>query len=267
MTLSDPTLSMPRFGCCASADRAEAVARAGFDFIELPAAGTLQADADGDDFAPALSMLEHLPIPAEAFNVFLPGDLKIVGEAVDKERIRRYVHHAMDRASAVGGKVMVFGSGGARRVPEGFDPLEALAQIAEFLSIVGPEAERFDVAIAIEPLNQGETNIINSVTEGLELAETVDHPSIRVLADLYHMEVEREPLDNVLPVGDRLAHVHVADTGRFSPGTGEYDTIGLFRRLKQIGYTGRVSIECTWRDFEAEAPASLAFLRETWQRA
>jgi sugar phosphate isomerase/epimerase len=257
----------PRFGCCAPADRAEAVARAGLDFIELPAVSTLRPDADGSEFAADLSRLEHLPLPAEAFNLFLPGDMKIVGTEIDHERISRYLRHVFDRAAAVGGKVIVFGSGGARRVPDGFDPEEAFAQIAAFLSEAGPIAERYGVTLAIEPLNTGESNILNSVPEALDLAATVGHPNVRALADLYHMELESEPLDHVTQAGDRLAHVHVADTGRFAPGTGEYPTLELFRRLKEMGYAGRVSVECTWRDFEAEATGAVVFLRETWDRA
>jgi sugar phosphate isomerase/epimerase len=266
--MTDTSLSTPmRFGCCASPNQADAVARAGFDFIELPASSTLQADKDGDDFAPTLAKLEHLPLPAEAFNVFLPGDLKIVGPEVDRERLRRYVHHAMDRASAVGARVMVFGSGRSRNVPDGFDPDDAWAQIGQFLEEAGPEAEQFDVTIAIEPLNRGETNIIVSVPEALSLAQSVAHPNVQVLADLYHMDEEQEPLDNVLTAKGQLAHVHVADTGRLAPGTGRYDTLGLFRRLKEIGYSGRISVECSWKDFDAEASAACAFLRETWERA
>ncbi|MBW3623704.1 MAG: sugar phosphate isomerase/epimerase [Armatimonadetes bacterium] len=248
-------------------DRVEAVQKAGYDFIELPAAPTLRPDEDGDEFAPMLNRLEHLTLPCEAFNIFLPGGIKIVGTEVDHERIDRYVKHLMDRASAVGGKVIVFGSGGARRVPEELDPVEALAQVAQFLRDAGTEAERFGVTIAIEPLNRGETNLINSVPEALDLANQVDHPNVQVLADLYHIEKEGESQDHLLAAQGRLAHVHVADTGRFAPGTGEYDTVGLFRRLKQIGYDGRISIECTWKDFEAEAPAALQFLRNTWEAA
>lgn len=256
-----------RFGCCASPGQAEAVAQAGFDFIELPAASTLQADSDGDAFATTLAELERLPLPVEAFNIFLPGDMKIVGSEVDRERIRRYLHHAMDRASAVGGKVVVFGSGRSRNIPDGYDYLDAWGQIEQFLAEASPEAERFGVTIAIEPLNRGETNIIQSVTEGLELARAVNQPGIRVLADIYHMVLENEPFDHILDAEGWLAHVHVSDTDRYAPGTGQYDTLGLFRRLKQIGYTGRISVECTWRDFPTEAPAAVAFLRETWEKA
>ena len=261
-----PSLT-PRFGCCAPADRADLVAKAGYDFIELPAASTLQGDLDGDEFAPMLSRLDHFPLPIEAFNIFLPGGAKIVGEELDHERIHRYLKHTMDRASAVGGKLIVFGSGGARRVPDGFDPLAARAQIAEFLQEAGEIAERYGITIVIEPLNRGESNILNSVPEAVEMAETVDLPSVKALADLYHMVKEDEPLDHISEARDMLAHVHVADTGRFAPGTGDYDTTGLFRRMKEIGYTGRVSVECTWRDFETEARAALEFLRATWHAA
>lgn len=259
--------TLPRFGCCAGIDRADAVAQSGYDFIELPAATVLQGEADGSEFAPMLDRLEHLPLPAEAFNIFLPGGMKIVGEEVDRERIHRYLKHVMDRASAVGGKLIVFGSGGARRVPDGFDPLEAQAQIAEFLHEAGAEAERYGITLAIEPLNRGESNILNSVPEALDMAEQADHPSVQVLADLYHMEKDGEPLDHILQAKGRLTHVHVADTGRFAPGTGDADTAGLFRRLKEIGYAGRISIECSWKNFEEEAPVSLEFLKRTWAEA
>ena len=128
-------------------------------------------------------------------------------------------------------------------------------------------AGRYGVTLVIEPLNRGETNIINSVPDAVALARSVDHPNILALADIYHMEEESEPFDHVLDAKGFLAHVHVADTGRFAPGTGSYDTIGLFRRLKTIGYEGRISVECSWRDFATEAPAACRFLRETWEKA
>ncbi len=256
--------STPPIGCCANLHQVATVARAGFDFIELPVVHTLMPDADGDAFAPTLAELEASPLPVESFNLFLPGDLRLVGPDVDHERIHRYVHHAMDRAAAVGGKVIVFGSAGARRVPDGYDPDDAFGQVEQFLAEAAPVAERFGVTLAIEPLNRGESNLLNSVPEAADLAQAVHHPHVRVLADLYHMAVEHEPLDHVVAAGNLIAHVHVADTGRFAPGTGDYDTLGLFRRLKARGYAGRVAIECTWRDFDAEAPTAVAFLRETW---
>jgi sugar phosphate isomerase/epimerase len=256
-----------RFGCCAGPDNAEAAARAGFDFIELPAASVLQGDADGAEFAPMLAKLENLPLPVEAFNIFLPGDLKVVGPDRDAERTRRYLRHVMDRASAAGGKVVVFGSARSRNVPEGFDRDEAENQIAEFLLAAAPIAERYDVTIAIEPLNRGESNILNSVPEAIDLANRVSHPNVRALADLYHIAVENESLDHLLNAKGKLAHVHVADPDRRPPGSGPNAAREMFRHLKEIGYGGRISVECSWKDFPAEAPAAVEFLRRTWDSA
>jgi sugar phosphate isomerase/epimerase len=159
------------------------------------------------------------------------------------------------------------GSAGSRNVAEGFDHDEAEQQIAGFLGEAAPIAERYGITLVVEPLNRGESNIINSVPEGVRLAKAVNHPSIRALADLYHIVVDDEPLDNILETDGMLAHVHVADTGRFAPGTGEYDMIGFFRRLKAVGYAGRISVECTWKDFDAEGAAAAEYLRTTWEAA
>ena len=102
-------------------------------------------------------------------------------------------------------------------------------------------------------LNRRETNLVTSVAEGAEVVRAVGHPSVRLVADLYHMVLEAEPSEVLDPVADLLAHVHVADTGRFAPGTGAYDYPGFFGALQRIGYSGRIAAENTWRDFPPRA--------------
>ena len=65
-------------------------------------------------------------------------------------------------------------------------------------------------------------------------------------------------------MGDYIHHVHVADTERKAPGTGEFDFDGFFGALKEAGYDGRISIECRWDDFDTEAPKALEFLKAKW---
>ncbi len=60
-------------------------------------------------------------LPISAANSLVPGDLKIVGPVVDFERLRKYIGNVTARAQRVGMKTLVFGSGGARNVPDGFD--------------------------------------------------------------------------------------------------------------------------------------------------
>lgn len=255
-----------QFGCCTSIDNAETVYRAGFDYLEAGVT-SLIPDQDEAAFAPVLEQYRASPIPIAAFNLFLPGDLKIVGPEIDQRRLERYVSRALARIQAVGARIAVIGSGRSRSVPEGFPREQARTQIVNFLRLVADAAEQTDVTIAIEPLNHRESNIVNSVTEGADFAKEVDHPSIRVLADFYHMDEDNEPLDAITANRDWLAHIHVADSGRGAPGTGTYPYTAFVDQLRQAGYAGMVSVECRWTDLEAEAGPSVTYLRQVFGEA
>ena len=252
-----------QIGCCASIDQAEAVHAAGFDYIEA-AVTSLIPEQDDSAFAPILAQYEASPVPVRACNLFLPGDLKIVGPEVDEERAKAYVIRAIRRIEQIGAKVAVIGSGGSRNIPDGFSRDKATDQIIRFLNIVADEADGSSVTIAIEPLNRKESNIINSVSEGVVFARKVDRPSIRVLADFYHMDEEDEQLETLVDNKDWLAHVHTADTGRGSPGTGQYPYARFAELLHQAGYDAMVSVECRWKDFNSEAGPSVTFLRRVF---
>lgn len=251
------------FGVCCPIEQAALAHAAGFDYIESTVVSLLP-EATETFFAPILETYQNAPLPTRACNVFLPGDLKVVGPEVDLQRIERYVRTAMRRVMLVGAEVVVFGSGKARLVPDGFPRADAEAQLVDFLQLVADETEEHNLTLAIEPLNRRESNILNSVAEGVALAERVNRPSIRVLADFYHMDEEQEPLDHLVQYQAWLAHIHVADTGRRAPGTGSYPYATFVEKLAAAGYDGLVSIECRWEDFAAEAGPACAFLHRVF---
>lgn len=252
-----------QFGCCCSLENAAIAHAAGFDYIETTVVSLLP-EATETVFAPILEMYQASPIPVRASNVFLPGDLKVVGPDLDQPRIKRYVQTAMRRVMLIGAKVVVFGSGKARMVPAGFDRAIAEQQIVDFLQLVADEAAQHAITVVIEPLNRRESNILNSVPEGDAMAARVNRPSIRNLADFYHMDEEHEPLINISACKERLAHIHVADTDRRAPGTGSYPYAEFVAQLQAANYDGMVSIECRWEDFAAEAGPACAFLRQVF---
>lgn len=249
-----------RFGCCARIEDVAAVEAAGYDYVELPVVA-VQAEKPESEFVPVAAALALRSIRPEAWNVLLPGDLRVTGPDVDFYRVRRYLHTAFERVQRLGGQVVVFGSGKARSFPEGFDPCEVHSQLLEFLEAAAEAAGEYGLILAIEPLNKKESNVINTVSEAVDLAAEVGRPQIRVLADLYHIDEESESLQNVADAGLWLAHTHTADTGRFRPGSGSYDHHAFFRALAEAGYDGRMSVECRWNDFRSECAAALEFLR------
>jgi sugar phosphate isomerase/epimerase len=251
-----------RIGCCCNIEDAPVAHAAGFDFIECKVTSLLPEQND-QAVASIIAQHQASPLPVAAFNVFLPRDLKIVGPEVDSARIGRYVDNGLARVKQIGGEIIVFGSGTARAIPDGFPAQEAQNQTVRFLQRVADAADRHGITVVIEPLNRKETNTIFTVDEGVELAQAVNRPRIQVLADFYHMDEEQEPLTHLLEYGAWIKHVHVADTERRAPGTGQYPYAEFAAYLRQTGYDGMVSVECRWLDFAAEAGPAVEFLRRT----
>ena len=252
-----------RFGYCAGPAAIPAVKAMGYDYVELPAVAVLPESPE-DDFKPVRKELLAHDIRPETWNILLPRHIKVTGPDADIYRVQRYLRTSFARIASVGGEIIVFGSGGARSVPEGFPMETARKQMLEFLIHCQEVAAEHDITVVIEPLSKKESNIINTVKEALEFADALNAPNVRVLADLYHMNEEGEPLSSITTAGLQLAHVHTADTGREHPGTGSYDHAAFFKALKDLDYDERISIECKSDHFTSLAGQSLDFLRSTW---
>lgn len=130
-------------------------------------------------------------------------------------------------------------------------------------------------AVFLEPLNRYEATFPRRVEQAVDLAAAVDHPRVSVLADLFHMNIEEANMAKpILAAGQRLGHVHIADNNRLQPGAGCLDFQKPFSALKQIGYEGYLSIECSAlggplarHGAEAMLRETVRYLREHWERA
>ncbi|MDE2127147.1 MAG: sugar phosphate isomerase/epimerase [Armatimonadetes bacterium] len=240
-----------KLGVCTSLKHAGEAAAAGFDYLELSVADDLEPEGDPAAWRERRRALSAAPLPIEAFNSFVRNQ-KVVGPNADAERLRVYVNGAFQRAAEVGGRILVFGSGGARNVPDGFPRAQAMRQLEAFLKACADASDATGVTLAIEPLHRGESNVINRVSEGAALARRVGRAGVRNLADTWHMEMEAEPLQAIVDSASVLAHVHTADTRRLPPGSGDYDHAGLFATLARAGYDARISIECNWPEGDPE---------------
>lgn len=258
-----------RFGVCTGVENLDLLAEAGYGYIEMGVTSALRPEEPEEEVMPRLqAAFTASRLKSEAYNVLLPADLKVVGPETDTARQARYLETAFRRAAALGGQVAVFGSGGARGIPPGWTREEAERQIVDFLGRCGPIAERYGMQIAIEPLNVTECNIINSVAEGVALTRAVNHPSVRVLSDLYHVNHDGQSYEETREAASLLRHVHVAGAGRRAPISEDHEFLrGFFAVLKASAYTGRVSIEGAWEDLEVQAADALAVLRRAWEAA
>ncbi|MCK6491519.1 MAG: sugar phosphate isomerase/epimerase [Planctomycetes bacterium] len=249
--------------CTNAAANARTIATSTVDYVEENVQSFL-APRDGDEAAWRARLAAALAggRPILAACCFLPGDLPCVGPAVDRAAIRAWATVAFRRAAQAGMRTVVFGSGGSRRIPEGFDRAEARRQFVDLLRELGPLAQRHGVQIAVEPLNPGECNFITSVTEGAAVVREAATPGVRLLADLYHMLRAGEGPEALRACAGLLVHVHVAEREkRTAPGVAGDDFRPFLHELAAIGYEGPVSIESGWDDLAAGLDKALAALR------
>lgn len=247
------------FGLCAGPDKAAKLKELGFDFIEGGVAGMLKPEMSDAEYEAELAKLKGSALPIRSCNGFIPSKFRLTGPELMHDAALDYAVKACQRADAAGIPFIVLGSGGARRVPEGFDPAKGKAQFIEFCQKLGDRIKDLKVTIVLEPLNKGETNILNSVTEGIEYVDAIGRPRIQLLADFYHMMKESEGPEAIVKAGARIRHCHIAELeGRKAPGTKGEDLSAFFKALKETGYVGGVSCECGWPKENVE---------EAWKKA
>jgi len=258
-----------KFGICTSLNNAAAVKTAGWDYVEENVQSLLQgAVADEQWQEAAAAKVAALPIPAA--NSLVPASLKIVGPTADLAALKKYMTTVIGRAQRVGIKTLVFGSGGARNVPDGFDREKASKQIEDFVRASADIAAKHGVTLVAEPLNRGECNIINSVGEAMRYVKAINHPNFQCLVDTYHLWLEDEPLENLKAAMPWIKHVHLADKeGRVAPGlSGKADYRPVFKILKDGKYDGLISFEGNAiPDFAVTAPRVLEFIKRQWNEA
>jgi D-psicose/D-tagatose/L-ribulose 3-epimerase len=238
----------------------------GFDYVEPALSKTLALDPEA--LASIRARLASAGMHVETMNWFLPGtDIKLTGPDVDPAKVRAYVEKSLALAESFGAKVIVFGSPGARTVPDGFPREKAWDQLKDFLKTCADviESHRYGMVIGIEALRKPETNIVNSIAESSKLAREVNHPKIRIIVDFYHLAFENEDPAVILQAGDLIVHLQIADPReRMFPTTaaGEPRYAAFFTNLRTIGYQGRISVEANSKDVEKDGRASLAFLKQ-----
>ena len=233
---------MIRLGICTSIGQAACMKEAGFDYVEL-GLSSIAALSD-EEFETLYRQVKASVLPVEAVNSMMPGTYQIVKKEGLSEDILQYLEKAFGRAAKLGVQVVVFGAGGARRVPDGMSMEEGMECLKTFLKAAADLAAPLGLKIAVEPLRAEETNIIHYVREAQALAAAADRPNAGALADLYHMMSGNDSYEDMKR---GLIHCHIAERlERTWPRSGdgsEADYQAFFSALKESGYNGRVSIE------------------------
>jgi sugar phosphate isomerase/epimerase len=124
------------------------------------------------------------------------------------------------------------------------DHAAALGLLAAALNELGAYAGEKNVALIYEPLNRYETNLVNTVAAGVELMKSLDVNNVKLLADIFHMNIEEANIADAIRAGDGfIGHVHFVDSNRRAAGMGHLDFAPIVAALKETGYDGYISAE------------------------
>lgn len=253
-----------KIGICAHPSDVAGYPEPSFDFIEANVQGFLIPENCDADFEPLAWTVRSSLRPLIAANCFIPADLKVTGPSVDHTRFERYADTAFRRAKSVGITTLVFGSGGARQLPAGWQAAEGFEQYVAALRLCAPLAEKHRVTLVVEALNRGECNLINTIDEGAEAVRRCGHPHVKLLVDIFHMLRNGETPDAITRHADLITHAHVAENeGRARPGLHGDDFRPFLRALRKAHDCRHLTIECMWdRGLRLDAGPAIRALRQ-----
>ncbi|TVT24314.1 sugar phosphate isomerase/epimerase [Amycolatopsis acidiphila] len=193
-----------------------------------------------------------------------------------------YLRRCVELAAAVGSPhvagPMYAPTGQARLLPPDERALQR-TQAVESLRAAADHAGEHGIRLALEPLNRFETDLVNTVEQGLELCAATGRDNIGLLLDTFHQNIEEKDLGAAIrTAGERVFHFQVSENDRGTPGSGHIPWPEVFAALEDIGYRGQIVVESflptiaeiaravsLWRpvapSMDALAADGLAFLR------
>lgn len=250
------------FGMCCGLYLVPDLKKSGFDFAELRLKEI--SALNEDEFKTACDLIKTEGLESKCCNSFFPDSFRLTGD-VDFEKIKEYTDLALERAKKLGCEVAVLGCGRARNVPPGFTKEQTLSQFMQVAGICGDIAKKHNIKIAIEPLNTEETDIVNTVQDGIDFCSTLNHSNVGLVVDFFHVFKNNENINNVKNIGDKLYHVHIArpNADRGAPKAEDRETLQKWADfLHKNGYNGTVSLEIRKSANVSDDLASISLLKE-----
>ncbi len=235
-----------KFSCCIgyNAKNLETLAKYGYDCFETPLVNLIdKPESEIRDFK---SAADSFGLYCVSHNCMFPGNFKLLDKN-EYKKISDYIDTILTKSSILGTKIIVLGSGGARRIPEGMTLSDAKKHFCDLLTeIIIPKAEEYSINIAIEELRKEETNFINNCREAMEIIDSINNVRLGLLVDYYHAILGGDTEEDFVSFGQKILHVHMASPkdNRLFPKMKNLDELKIFfSALKRVGYKGAVSLE------------------------
>jgi len=132
---------------------------------------------------------------------------------------------------------------------------EVFSQLADY-------AKTANVTLVLEYLNRFECYFLNCVADAGRFVREVNHPNLRTMYDTFHANIEEKNIaQSIRDCAPYMAHVHISENDRGTPGEGHVDWDTTFKTLKEVKYEGWLMVEA----FGLALP-DLAAATKIWRR-
>jgi sugar phosphate isomerase/epimerase len=243
--------------------RLQKAAGLGYDGVELMVVRPQELSAQEIKVQASQAGLEIAAIASGAIYMLDKLSLLASEPEVSRQALAR-LHALIDFAEKLEAPIVTIGSFRGHMAWVGGH--EAHSMLVDTLGMAAEKGARQGVRLALEPLNRYETDIIQTVEEGLALIDEVGHSHLGLLLDTYHVNIEEVSLYDCFrhaAAADRLWHVHLGDSNRLPPSQGHIDFRGIIATLREIGYQSYLSAELLARpDPDAAAVVTIAYMRQ-----
>ena len=157
---------------------------------------------------------------------------------------------AIDRAYAMQSKILCGPFHSAHGVFAQHPPTEEeYGWSGEVLHAAGEYAAQAGITLALEALNRFECYLCNTMEQLTKLVNTAAHPNVKAMYDTHHANIEEKKNgDAIIAVAPILAHVHISENDRGTPGDGHVQWKETFSSLAKIKYDGWLTIEAFSRN-------------------
>jgi D-psicose/D-tagatose/L-ribulose 3-epimerase len=253
---------------------------AGFDGVELPIFGGTPAD-----YQPIRAELDKQGLKCTTVTILTKDNNAISPDAATRQKASDWLKTVIEINHVLGAETVCGPYHSALGEFSGTGPTaDEKKRAADVLRGAAEQAKQAHLMMAIEYLNRFECYFLNTAAAAVELVRMVNHSNFRSMYDSFHAHIEeKDPAEAIRTVAPLLAHVHISENDRGTPGTGQVNWNATFNTLKEVKYDGWLTIEAfgralpdlaaatrIWRDLFPSAEdvytKGIAFIKSRWGR-
>jgi len=231
----------------------EKLKKMGYEGVELPCFQGEEAH-----FAKVGRELNRLGLGATAVTVMTPEANPVSPDPAVRKAALEHLKWAIRCTSAIGGNILCGPIHSALGIFTGDGPTEDERKRAcDVIREAADEAKAANIRLAIENICRFECYVLTTASDALAMAKQVNHPSVGILYDTFHANIEeKDPVKALELIAPYLIHFHVSENDRGTPGTGHVPWDSLFAVLRKHNYSGWLTVEAFGRAMPEIAAAT-----------